>query len=86
MITIFSKDYCPYCTSAKDLLKSLWADFVEIDITNDDEKMIEISKISGMRTVPQIYVWEITKENCLWGYSDIAKLNEEGKLIDKIKS
>ncbi|MBE2274204.1 MAG: hypothetical protein IAE62_08040 [Flavobacteriales bacterium] len=23
MITIFSKDYCPYCTSAKDLIKSL---------------------------------------------------------------
>lgn len=80
MITIFSKDYCPYCTAAKDLLKSLWADFIEVDITLDDEKMLEISQISGMRTVPQIYVWEIKKENCLWWYSDIAKLHEEGKL------
>nr|MDD3719932.1 glutaredoxin domain-containing protein [Candidatus Gracilibacteria bacterium] len=85
MITIFSKDYCPYCAAAKDLLKSLGAKFSEIDITNDDEKMIEISRISGMRTVPQIYVGEITKENCLGGYSDIAKLHEEGKLIEKIK-
>lgn len=85
MVTIFSKDYCPYCTATKNLLKSLWANFNEVDITNDDEKMIEISMISAMRTVPQIYIWDITKENCLGWYSDIAKLHEEGKLISLIK-
>lgn len=85
MITIFSKDYCPYCTSAKDLIKSLWFTYTEVDLTNDEKKMIEIVNISWLRTVPQIFVWEITKENCLWWYSDIAKLNSKWELITKLK-
>lgn len=82
MITIYSKDYCPFCIKAKELISSLWFEYNEIDVTETPEVVIEVSQISGFRTVPQIFVWEITKQNCLGWFSDIKKLHDEGKLID----
>lgn len=81
MITIFTKDYCPYCVLAKELFTSVWVDFVEVDVSSDSKKLMGIVQISGMRTVPQIFNWEITSENLLWWYSDVKKLHDEGKLL-----
>jgi glutaredoxin 3 len=55
MITIFTKDYCPYCTLAKDFITGLGFKYQEIDVTNDEEKCREIKNLSGMMTVPQIF-------------------------------
>lgn len=81
MVTIYTKDYCPYCVQAKNLLSSLKINFQEVDVTNDQEKLMEIVQKSRMRTVPQIFVGE----TCLGGYTDIAALHEEGRLIPKIE-
>ena len=82
MVDIYTKNYCPYCMKAKTLLKSLDVEYTEHDITDTPEKIKELSEKSGLMTVPQIFVGE----KCLGGYSDIAKLHEEGKLIDLLKS
>lgn len=55
-ITIYTKDYCPYCVKAKSLLSSLGANYEEVDITNSPDTIMELVKKSGMRTVPQIFV------------------------------
>lgn len=81
MIIIYTKDYCPYCKQAKALLDSLNVEYKDIDVTHDQEKLMEISQKSGLMTVPQIFV----DDKCLGGYSDIAKLNEEGKLLELLK-
>ena len=81
MVTIYTKNYCPYCKNAKELLDSLDVDYKEIDITDAPEKMDELSKKSGMQTVPQIFVGE----KCLGGFSDIQKLHQENKLLDQLK-
>lgn len=80
MLTIYTKDYCPYCVKAKTLLSSLGATFEEVDITNTPDTIMELVKKSGMRTVPQIFLGD----ECLGGYDSIAKLHEEGKLLEKI--
>jgi len=85
MIKIFSKDSCSYCDLAKNLITSLWFEYEVIDVSNDFEKMNEIISISWMMTVPQIFKNEITKEDLIWGYLDILKLNEEWKLIELLK-
>jgi glutaredoxin 3 len=85
MIKIITKDYCPYCVLAKELISSLWFEYEEIDVTNDGEKLMEVVNISWMRTVPQIFAWEIKTENLLWWYSDIKALNDEGILEDRLK-
>lgn len=81
MITVYTKDYCPYCVQAKNLLKNLNLDFVEVDVTNDQETLMKIVQISRMRTVPQIFVGD----TCLGGYTDIAAMHDEGKLISTIE-
>lgn len=56
MVTVYTKDYCPFCAQAKNLLNSLKVDFQEIDVTNDIETLQAITQKSHMRTVPQIFV------------------------------
>lgn len=80
MLTLYTKDYCPYCVMAKNLLTSLGATYEEVDVTHDQDTLMKIVQKSGMRTVPQIFLGE----ECLGGYSDIASLHSEGKLISKL--
>lgn len=56
-IVIYTKDYCPYCHAAKDLLKSKGAAFTEIDILKHPERRSEmVEKAGGRTTVPQIFI------------------------------
>jgi glutaredoxin 3 len=75
-ITIYTKNYCPYCQSAKALLDEIGAEYKEIDITDTPEVMEELVKKSGMMTVPQIF----TEDKCLGGYDDIHQLHKKGLL------
>lgn len=56
MITLYTKDYCPYCVKAKNLLTSLGIVYEEIDTTATPEVIRELAKKSGMRTLPQIFL------------------------------
>lgn len=80
MITIYTKDYCPYCIKAKNLLDSLGASYEEIDITSTPEIIMELAKKSWMRTVPQIFMGD----ECLGGFDAINAMNNEGKLREKL--
>lgn len=80
MITVYTKDYCPYCVKAKALLSSLGAPFTEVDVTNDPDMFMKIYEKSHMRTVPQIFV----DDECLGGYDVIALLHEKGELVGKL--
>lgn len=54
MITVYSKNNCPFCTQAKNLLTRKGVQFEEINIDIDaNAKRFIISE--GHRTVPQIY-------------------------------
>jgi glutaredoxin 3 len=55
-LTLYTKDYCPYCVLAKNLLASLGAIYEEVDVTNNQELLMEIAAKSRMRTVPQIWL------------------------------
>lgn len=57
MITIYSKNGCPYCVKAKNLLETYEIDFSEIKIDEDDSAK-DFVVGNGHRTVPQLYVKE----------------------------
>ncbi len=80
MITLYTKDYCPYCIKAKSLLNSLGAIYEEVDISSNPELFMQIYQKSHMRTVPQIFVDDV----CLGGYDDIAELHSNGELVPKL--
>lgn len=78
-ITIYTKDYCPYCTKAKALLKQKGVEgrVKEIDITRDANLQAEmLSKANGQRTVPQIFIGDTHVGGC----DDLYALNAAGKL------
>lgn len=81
MVKVYTKNYCPYCVRAKALLDSLNIPYEEEDITDTPEKIEELSRKSGMMTVPQIFA----NEKLLGGFSDIDKLHKEGKLEELCK-
>lgn len=55
-ITIYHKDYCPYCKAAKQLLTKLGWQYTQIEVTNNDRLFAEMVSLSGRKTVPQIFI------------------------------
>lgn len=76
-VTIYSKQTCPYCMMAKNLLKQKGItelNEIRIDLdSNQRDKMIELT---GRMTVPQIFIGETH----VGGFDDLAALNRDGKL------
>jgi len=54
-VTIYSKDYCPYCKAAKRILQARGIEYKEIDVERQPEKLAEMLTRSKRRTVPQIF-------------------------------
>ena len=54
MITVYSKNNCPFCVQAKSLLQLKGVEFEEVKIDEDSEAR-EFVVGEGHRTVPQIY-------------------------------
>jgi glutaredoxin 3 len=82
-IIIYSKDYCPYCVRAKNLLKQKGCQFREIDVAKDPALLQEmIEKSGGRKTVPQIFINGIH----VGGFDDLNALNGAGKLDGMLKA
>lgn len=79
-IVIYTTAWCPYCIRAKRLLKSKGYEFTDIDVDGDDEKRQWLRKVTGQRTVPQIFIGD----ESVGGYDDIAALDRVGELDSKV--
>jgi len=76
-ITIYTKDWCPYCTAAKKLLTDKGAPFTEIDIgAKPDLRAEMIQKAGGRTSVPQIFIGERHVGGC----DDIYALDARDEL------
>ena len=75
-IEVYSTPNCPFCVSAKALLKSKNLSFQEIDVSDDVESLQKMIKLSGLRTVPQIFI----NNQSIGGFSELAQMNTEGGL------
>ena len=54
MITVYSKNNCPFCDRAKQLLESKDVPYTEVNIEKDPEsRQMLVDK--GLRSVPQIF-------------------------------
>ncbi len=75
-VTIYSTNYCPYCTRAKELLKTKGQAYTEINVEEDAAREAMIVKAGGRRSVPQIFINDIH----VGGFDDLHALDKEGKL------
>ncbi|HEY6394514.1 MAG TPA: glutaredoxin 3 [Candidatus Binataceae bacterium] len=76
-VEVYTTTYCPFCTRAKNLLKSKGVAFEEIDVTDDDARREKMTQLAGgRRTVPEIFI----NGKILGGYDELKALNDAGKL------
>ncbi|KAJ9593725.1 hypothetical protein L9F63_014698, partial [Diploptera punctata] len=82
-VVIFSKSYCPYCKMAKEVFDNLKQKYTAIELDNrDDGDAIQsvLGEMTGARSVPRVFV----KGECLGGGTDVKKLYDSGKLVEKL--
>lgn len=76
-VVIFSKQQCPYCIKAKELLKSKDVPFEEIRIDEDPaQREVMLERAQGRKTVPQIFIGDTH----VGGSDDLYALEESGEL------
>ncbi|KAJ8566970.1 hypothetical protein K7X08_019178 [Anisodus acutangulus] len=79
-VVVFSKTYCPFCVSVKDLLSKLGASFkaVELDTEKDgSEIQVALAEWTGQRTVPNVFIGG----KHIGGCDSTTALHKEGKLV-----
>ena len=75
-VVVYTKNYCPFCNYAKSLLRSKNVDFEEINVTHDHHLQEEVQRLSGRRTVPQIFI----DGKSVGGFEEIRQLDADGEL------
>lgn len=75
-VIMYTKANCPYCEHAKTLLSQKKVTFTEIRVDLDDDAREEMMRLSGRKTVPQIFI----NGKAIGGYDDLATLEKSGKL------
>ncbi|KAF3952456.1 hypothetical protein ACB098_01G266200 [Castanea mollissima] len=79
-VTVFSKTFCPYCVTVKQLLTQLGATFkaIELDTESDgNEIQAALAEWTGQKTVPNVFIGG----NHIGGCDKTTALNNEGKLV-----
>lgn len=81
-IDIYTTNYCPYCKKAKALFTEMEQDFNEIDITeNEDDILDDLYERTGRSTVPQIFI----NDKFIGGCDDLFELRRSGELTELLK-
>ena len=76
-VIIYATKFCPYCVSARKLLKHKGVKFREIDVGHDPNLRAEMTrKAGGRHTVPQIFI----NGRHVGGCDDLYALEEAGEL------
>jgi glutaredoxin len=79
MLTVYSKNNCPFCVQAKQLLESKGVEYTEVNIEYDtDARQMLVDQ--GLRSVPQIFHgYEIIPG----GFQGLSKKSQE--FFNKLK-
>jgi len=78
-ILMYSTRVCPYCVRAEKLLakKGIASDQIEkIRVDEKPELREEMARLTGQRSVPQIFIGE----RHVGGFDDLAELDADGEL------
>jgi glutaredoxin 3 len=76
-IVVYTTPYCPYCVSAKALLRRKGVEFTEIDVDGAPDRRAEmVERANGLTTVPQIFIGA----DHVGGCDELHALDGAGKL------
>jgi len=82
-IEIYSTAVCPYCVSAKNLLKAKGLEWTEVRVDMDPaQRDAMLARSGGRRTVPQIFI----NGHHVGGFDDLAAADRNGKLAELLET
>ena len=77
-VKMYTTAVCPYCVRAKQILKAKGVEQIEeIRVDSAPEQREHMMKITGRRTVPQIFIGETHVGGC----DDLMALDAKGGLV-----
>ncbi len=80
-LKVYTGENCPYCVRAKALLKERGIAFEEVKLGwDDDAAWDELSKKSGLQTIPQIFIVASEGDKLIGGYTELAALDAQDQL------
>ena len=81
-VKMYTTAVCPYCTRAKQILKSKGVEQIEdVRIDADLAARDHMMQITGRRTVPQIFIGETHVGGC----DDLMALDAKGGLVPMLQ-
>ena len=80
-VTVYTTDFCGYCTRVKALLERNGVSYREVNAADQPGLREELLAKSGRRTLPQVYVGE----RYLGDANDIMALDQRGELLRLIQ-
>lgn len=75
-VVMYRTPFCGYCVLAKRLLVKKGVPFEEIDVSADRDKRAWLRQVTGLSSVPQIFV----DDRPIGGYLELHLLERAGKL------
>lgn len=80
-VTIYTKDYCPYCDKAKQFFKQAGIAFEEKDVGSNPDLLAEmLAKSKGRKTVPEIFF----DSELIGGWDDLNALILKGEVMKRL--
>ncbi|MGB1190041.1 MAG: glutaredoxin 3 [Pseudomonadales bacterium] len=76
IVTLYTTRFCPFCVRAKMLLEAKKVAYHEIAVDHDAEQRQIMQRLSGQRTVPQIWI----RDQHVGGCDELYQLEREGGL------
>jgi len=82
-VKMYTTQVCPFCIRAKQLLKQRGVELIEeIRVDLDPEQRARMMKITGRRTVPQIFIGDTHVGGC----DDLVALDQRGGLLPLLQT
>jgi len=75
-IVVYSKQHCPFCRMARQMLDNKGVNYELIDIEGKHELRERMIELSGRKTVPQIFFGD----HHVGGFDDLNALEQKGDL------
>ena len=80
-VIVYTKNTCPFCIRAKNLLTDKEIPFEEVNLEGNPEELMKLKEKTGWMTVPQIFIGE----EMIGGFSELSQLEEKGTLDELVK-
>lgn len=75
-ILIYSNKRCTYCAAARMMFTKKGLRFDEIEISGDDDVRKEMERLTGSRSIPQIFI----NDQLVGGFDELCALDKSGDL------